>query len=92
MMVMVGCDHKDDKAVIYVAYFQIIGAMRVERRDKGSALFHTKEDHQTLLHTKYESSEPCGFGEDFLCFSHCKSIGAICCHGNQSSNPTWAKT
>ena len=28
------------------------------------------EDHLTLLHTKYESSRPCGFGEDFLCFSH----------------------
>ena len=27
-----------------------------------------KEDHYTLLHT-YESSGPCGFGEDFfLCF------------------------
>ena len=29
-----------------------------------------KEDHHTLLHTKYESSGPCGFGKDFLCFSH----------------------
>ena len=30
-----------------------------------------KEDHYTLLHTKYESSGPCGFREvDFLCFSH----------------------
>ena len=29
-----------------------------------------KEDHHTLLHTKYESSGHCGFGEDFLCFSH----------------------
>ena len=30
-----------------------------------------KEDHDTLLHTKYESSGPCGFGEeDFFCFSH----------------------
>ena len=29
-----------------------------------------KEDHYTLLHTKYESSGPCSFGEDFLCFSH----------------------
>ena len=30
-----------------------------------------KEDHYTLLHTKYESCEPCGFGEKiFLCFSH----------------------
>ena len=102
-----------------------------------------KKDHYTLLHTKYEGSGPCGFGEEdflyvlhhhapgawpvwtpgvrlaglikrttihcytqnmkalghvvsekkiFLCFSHCKSMGAICCHGNQSSNPTWPKT
>ena len=36
-----------------------------------------KEYHYTLLLTKYESSGPCGFGEDFfLCFSHCKSMGA----------------
>ena len=37
-----------------------------------------KEDHYTLLLTKYESSGPCGFGEEdfFLCFSHCKSMGA----------------
>ena len=28
-----------------------------------------KEDHYRLLLTKYESSGPCGFGEeDFLCF------------------------
>ena len=29
------------------------------------------EDHYTLLHTKYESFGPCGFGEEdfFLCFS-----------------------
>ena len=28
-----------------------------------------KEDHYTLLHTKYESSGPCGFGEeDFFVF------------------------
>ena len=36
------------------------------------------EDHYTLLHTKYESSGPCGFGKDFfLCFSHCTSMGAM---------------
>ena len=32
-----------------------------------------KEDHYTLLHTKYESSGPCGFGEEdffFYVFSH----------------------
>ena len=27
-----------------------------------------KEDHYTLLHTKYKSSGPCDFEEDFLCF------------------------
>ena len=27
-----------------------------------------KVDHYTLLHTKYESSGPYGFGEDFLKF------------------------
>ena len=25
-----------------------------------------KEDHYTLILTKYESSGPCGFGEDFF--------------------------
>ena len=31
-----------------------------------------EEEHYTLLQTKYESSGPCGFGEEdfFLCFSH----------------------
>ena len=40
-----------------------------------------KVDHYTLLNTKYESSGPCGFGEEdlfFLCFSNCKSMGDIC--------------
>ena len=27
-----------------------------------------KEDHYTLLHTKYESAGPCGFGEDSFMF------------------------
>ena len=27
-----------------------------------------KEDHYTLLHTKYESSGPCGFREEDLMF------------------------
>ena len=35
-----------------------------------------KEDHYTLLHTKYGSSGPCGFKEDFLCLFHYKSVGA----------------
>ena len=34
-------------------------------------------EHYTLLHTKYISSGPHGFREeDFLCFSHYKSMGA----------------
>ena len=46
---------------------------------RGSAIFDSrgmigriyKEDHYKLLHLKYKSSGPCGFGEeDFLCFSH----------------------
>ena len=44
---------------------------------RGGAIFYPrgmvsriyKEDHYTLLHTKYESSGPCGFGEeDFFMF------------------------
>ena len=33
-------------------------------------------DHYTLLHTKYISSGPHGFREDFLSFSHYKTMGA----------------
>ena len=45
---------------------------------RGTAGRIYKEDHYTLLLTIYESSGPCGFGEEdfFLCFSHCKSMGA----------------
>ena len=42
-----------------------------------------KENHYTLLHTKYENSGPCGFGEEYFFmnivlffFSHCMSMGA----------------
>ena len=36
----------------------------------------------------------CGFGEEdfFYVFPHCKSTGAIYCHGNQISYLTWPKT
>ena len=34
-------------------------------------------DYQTLLHTKYRSSGPSGFREDFFSFSHCKSMESI---------------
>ena len=37
-MVMIGYDHQDEEAVIYVAYFKIICAMGVQRHDKGSTV------------------------------------------------------
>ena len=43
-------------------------------------------DHYPLLHTKYISCGARGFREDFLSFSQYKSMGDLCCHGNQSSN------
>ena len=44
---------------------------------RGGAIFDPRgmigriyiEEHYTLLHTKYESFGPCGFGEDFFIFS-----------------------
>ena len=52
------------------------GGARMDPRGTVGRIY--KEDHYTLLLTKYESSRPCGFGEEdfFLCFSHCKSVGA----------------
>ena len=36
-----------------------------------------KEDYYTLLHTKYGSSGPSGFKEEFvLCLFHCKKVQA----------------
>ena len=46
-------------------------------------------DYQTLLPTKYRSSGPHGFREeDKFSFSHCKSMGSICCHGNHNFDTT----
>ena len=44
------------------------GGARMDPRDMVGRI--CKEDHYTLLLTKYESSGPCGFGEEdfFLCF------------------------
>ena len=40
-----------------------------------------KEDHNTLLHTKYESSVSCGFGRRFFMFFPC------CPRGGASMDP-----
>ena len=54
---------------------------------RGGAIFDPRgmigriyiEDHYTLLHTKYESFGPCGFGEeDFLCFAPSRPQGGAC--------------
>ena len=37
-----------------------------------------KEDHYTLLHTKYESSGPCGFGDKIYVFPHNAPWGGAC--------------
>ena len=37
-----------------------------------------KEDHYTLLHTKYESSGPCGFGEDLFYIFPMTPPGGAC--------------
>ena len=51
---------------------------------------------RTTIHCYTQDMKGLGFvvseKKIFLCFSHCKSMGAICCHGNQSSTPTWPKT
>ena len=46
-------------------------------------------DHYTLLHTKYISCGPHGFGEeDFLSFSNYKAMGAIYWHGGHLDSGT----
>ena len=37
-----------------------------DHRDKVGRIY--KEEHYTLLHTKYESSVPCGLGEEGFFF------------------------
>ena len=76
------CDFGEKKIFfIFLSHCKSMGA----NDPRGGAMFDArgmvgriyKEDHYTLLHTQYESSGPCGFGEDdFICFSHCKSMGA----------------
>ena len=58
------------------------------RDPRGTVGRDYKEDHYTLLHTKYESSRSCGVGEeDVLCFSHCKSMGANDPRGGTTFDP-----
>ena len=48
-----------------------MGAICCRNDSRGTVGRIYLEDHYTMLHTKYESSGPYGFGEeDILCFSH----------------------
>ena len=64
----------EKKIVLCFSHCKSMGA----NDPRGGAIFDPRgmigriyiEDHYTLLHTKYISFGPCGFGEeDFLCFS-----------------------
>ena len=53
----------------------VVWPVWVDPRDTFGRIY--KEEYYTLLHIKNTSSWPCGFREkDFLCLSHCKSMGA----------------
>ena len=45
-----------------------------------------------LITCKYEEEPIKNEGARVQDFLHCNSMGAICCHGNQSSNLIWPKT
>ena len=77
----------EKKIILCFTHDPTRGGARMDPRGTVGRIY--KEDHYTLLLTKYESSGPCGFGEEdffalglvvsekiFLCFSHCKSMGA----------------
>ena len=66
------------------------GVVRFDPRAMISTIYNG--DYQTLLHTKYRISGPCGFREEEnFSFSHCKSMGAICCHGNHNFDTICSK-
>ena len=57
-----------EKIFLCFSHFKSIGA----NYPRGMVGRIYKEDDYTLLHTEYESSGPCNFGDEdfFLCFSH----------------------
>ena len=60
---------------LYVFPMTAPGGARMDPRGTVGRMY--KEEHYTLLLTKYESSGPCVSEKKiFLCFSHCKSMGA----------------
>ena len=56
-----------EKKIFYVFPMTPLGEAHMDPRGTAGRIY--KEDHYTLLKTKYESFVPCGFGEeDFLKF------------------------
>ena len=51
-----------EKKIFYVLPSHPRGGACIDPRGRVGRIY--KEDHYTLLHTKNESSWPCGFGED----------------------------
>ena len=77
-MTFVSCGCRVEDFFMYFHYKSVVhNAWGVACMDpRGMVGWIYKEDHYTQ--TKYESSGPYHFGEEdfFLCFSHCKSMGA----------------
>ena len=76
---------------LHISHYNPMAVNDAPGRDPYGLQGYDWQDNYILLHTKYESFGPCGFGEERL-FSNCKSMRAMCCHRNQSSDPTWPKT
>ena len=56
-----------EKKIFFMFFYDPRGRARMDPTGTVGRIY--KEDHYTLLHTKYESSGPCGFGEeDFFMF------------------------
>ena len=56
----------EKKIFLYFHHDDPRGGARVDHRGTVGRIY--KEEHYILLHRKYESSGPCGFGEDFYMF------------------------
>ena len=86
MAVLVACKNDEDplkmKALESSQHFSHYKSMEFYRR---SRVANSADPGPTL--TNFEPTQ--AFTQDFL---HFNPMGAICCHGNQSSHSIWPKT
>ena len=59
-----------EEKILCFTHRSLRGGARMDPRGTIGRIY--KEDYYTLLHTKYESFGPCGFGEDSLKFFPCR--------------------